>query len=100
MPVLVIAEGVPLNPLTHSTIMERLKRAGRLAEADVTSLHILDTEDLYVAETVVETDHLGLNEVLSQHRHAGLMSRVGLPELARDGRASQASTPRAAHRES
>ncbi len=78
VPVLVIAEGVPINPLVHTTIQERLDAAGRLAGADVEPLQILDTEDLYVAETVVEIDRLGLNELLDRHRHAGLMRRVDL----------------------
>ena len=52
VPVLVIAEGVPVNLLAHTTITERLAGAGRLAGADVGPLHILDTEDLYVAEAV------------------------------------------------
>lgn len=77
-PVLVIAEGVPINPLTHVTISARLTAAGRLAASDVGPLHILDTEDLYVAETVAETDRLGLNELLARHRRAGLMRRVDL----------------------
>jgi hypothetical protein len=76
--VLVIAEGVPVNPMTHVTITQRLAAAGRLAAADIEPLHILDTEDIYVAETMVETDRLGLNEILEQHRHAGLMRRVDL----------------------
>jgi hypothetical protein len=78
VPVLVIAEGVPLNPLTHVTITERLAAAGRLAEADVETLHILDTEDLYVAETIAESDRRGLNKVLDLHRRAGLLRRVDL----------------------
>lgn len=95
VPVLVIAEGVPLNPLTHTTVMKRLADAGRLAGPDVEDLHILDTEDLYVAEGVVETDRLGLNELLDQHRHAGLMRRVDLRSwLAMAGRAKIARPER------
>ncbi len=78
VPVLVIAEGMPLNPLTHITIADRLTAAGRLRGADVEVLHILEMEDLYVAETIVESERLGLNEVLDLHRHAGLMRRVDL----------------------
>ncbi len=88
VPVLVNAEGVPLNPLTHTTITDRVAAAGRLAEADVEPLHILDTEDLYMAEAMVETERLGLNELLRQHRRAGLMRRVDLKDwLALSGRA-------------
>lgn len=88
VPVLVNAEGVPLNPLTHVTITDRVAAAGRLVEADVEPLHILDTEDLYVAEAMVETDRLGLNEILDQHRNSGLMRRVDLRGwLAMEGRA-------------
>ena len=95
VPVLVIAEGVPLNPLTHITVMKRLADAGRLAGVDVENLHILDTEDLYVAEGVVETDRLGLNEMLDQHRHAGLMRRVDFRSwLAMAGRAKIARPER------
>jgi hypothetical protein len=78
VPVLVIAEGVPINPLTHVTITERLAAAGHFAEVDVEPLCILDTEDLYVAETIVESDRRGLNKVLDLHRRAGLMRRVDL----------------------
>jgi hypothetical protein len=91
VPVLVNAEGLPLNPLTHVTITDRVAAAGRLAEADVEPLHILDTEDLYVAEAIVETDRLGLSEILDQHRHAGLMRRVDLRGwLVMEGRAQRA----------
>ncbi len=91
VPVLVNAEGVPLNPLTHVTITERVAAAGRLLEADVGPLHILDTEDLYVAEALIETDRLGLNEILGQHRNSGLMRRVDLRGwLALEGRARRA----------
>jgi hypothetical protein len=95
VPVLVNAEGVPLNPLTHTTITDRVAAAGRLAEADVEPLHILDTEDLYIAEAMVETDRLGLNELLRQHRRAGLMRRVDLKDwLALTGRARLARPER------
>jgi hypothetical protein len=95
VPVLVNAEGVPLNPLTHATITDRVAAAGHLAEADVEPLHILDTEDLYVAEAMVETDRLGLNEILRQHRRAGLMRRVDLKDwLAMAGRARRARPER------
>lgn len=77
-PVLVIAEGVPLNPTTHMTIMARLAADGRLTGAGIGPLHILDTEDLYVAEIVAETDRLGLNEILDQHAHSGRMRRMDL----------------------
>ena len=95
VPVLVNAEGVPLNPLTHTTITHRVAAAGRLAEADVEPLHVLDTEDLYVAEAMVDTDRLGLNELLRQHRRAGLMRRVDLKDwLALAGRARLARPKR------
>jgi hypothetical protein len=91
VPVLVNAEGLPLNPITYNTITERVASAGRLLEADVAPLHIIDTEDLYVAEALVETDRLGLDEVLDQHRHAGLMRRVDLRGwLAMAGRGRRA----------
>jgi hypothetical protein len=87
VPVLVIAEGVPLNPLTHVSIQERLAAAGRLADRDISPLQILDIEDLYAAETMAETDRRGLNEILELHRHAGRMRRVDLRSwLALDGR--------------
>jgi hypothetical protein len=95
VPVLVNAEGVPLNPLTHTTITDRVAAAGRLAEGDVEPLHILDTEDLYVAEAMVETDRLGLNELLRQHRRAGRLRRVDLKDwLALTGRARLARPER------
>jgi hypothetical protein len=87
VPVLINAEGVPINPLTHTTIADRVAAAGRLADADVEPLHVLDTEDLYVAEAIVERHRLGLNELLRQHRRAGLMRRVDLKDwLAMEGR--------------
>ena len=91
VPVLVNAEGIPLNPITHITIADRVAAAGRLAGADVEPLHILDTEDLYVAEALVETDRIGLNKLLRQHRRAGLMRRVDLRAwLAMAGRGRRA----------
>jgi hypothetical protein len=91
VPVLVNTEGIPLNPITHVTITDRVAAAGRLAEADVERLHILDTEDLYAAEAMAETDRLGLNKLLRQHRRAGLMRRVDLKDwLAMAGRGRRA----------
>ena len=46
---------------------------------------------------MVETDRLGLNEVLDQHHHAGLMRRVDLRSwLAKEGRAKVARPQRLA----
>lgn len=48
-----------------------------------------------MAEGVVETDRLGLNEMLDQHRHASLMRRVDFRSwLAMAGRAKIARPER------
>jgi hypothetical protein len=94
VPVLVIAEGVPVNPLTHMAIADRLAAAGRLTAADVGPLHILDTEELYVAEAMAENERLGLNELLARHGKAGLMRRVDLKSwLLMDGWKSARKRP-------
>ncbi len=78
VPVLVVAEGFPVNPITWDLVQGHLATAGLFAAGDTEALHILDMEDLYVAESIVETDRLGLLELLDRHRHAGRMRRVDL----------------------
>lgn len=78
VPVLVVAEGIPVNPLTHPAIMARIEAAGMLQGPGVEGLHVLDTEDVYAAETMAQTDRLGLLEILDLHHRAGRMRRVDL----------------------
>lgn len=82
VPVLVFAETFPRNPLLYEVLQERLGGVGELASADVAPLHVLDFEDLYVAEEMAERLHLGLLDVLDRQAQARLLRRVDLKSWA------------------
>lgn len=78
VPVLIITEGLPVNPLTFEAITQRLAASGRPTGPDIEQLHILNTEDLYAAEAMAEINHVGLRKLLREHAGAHLLRRVDL----------------------
>jgi hypothetical protein len=91
VPVLVIVEGFPLNPLTYDMVHTRLTANHQLEADDIAPLAILETDELYLAETLAEGGRTSLLELLDQHGRAGLMRRVDLKSwLILEGRIRKA----------
>lgn len=72
VPVLVLTEGFPVNPLTTTAIKERLTRAGLFQDPRVVPLHILDQEELDMAEAIGEGDGTSLLQLLEAHERSNL----------------------------
>jgi hypothetical protein len=70
--VVVLAEGFPVNPMTMTAIKERLAAAGRLADARIGQLHVLDQEELDMAEAIVEEGGASLFQLLEEHEQSSL----------------------------
>lgn len=95
VPVLVIVEGFPLNPLTYDMVQTRIAANGQLTGQGVSPLVILETEELYMAESLAEGGRMSLLELIDQHARAGLMRRVDLKSwLILDGRMRKARPDR------
>jgi hypothetical protein len=70
--VLVLAEGFPVNPMTTTAIKERLAAAGLLTDLRVGPLHVLDQEELDMAEAIAEEGGPSLLELLEGHERSTL----------------------------
>jgi hypothetical protein len=68
--VLVLTEGFPVNPLTTTAIKERLKAAGLLADPRIGPLHVLDQEELDMAEASSEDGGPSLLQLLEEHERS------------------------------
>lgn len=80
MPVLVLAEGFPVNPTTLTLVRERVHNAGWLTAPDVAPLELVDMEDMEVVEALAEQEGPSLLEVLrSKQKHD--LRNVGLKEF-------------------
>ena len=80
VPVLVVTEGFPVNPMTTMFIAARLKEASLLQDTRVGQLHILDQEELHLVEAVVEHGGPGLLGVLEEHE-SGNLRGLGLRDF-------------------
>lgn len=69
---LIVTEGFPTNPMSRITIRERLKARGLLTEPRIGPLHILDQEELNMAEAVVEQGGPSLLQLLAEHERSNL----------------------------
>ena len=72
IPLLVVTEGFPVNTLTSRAIDARLKAAGVLAGPGVARLCVLDQQDLYWIERVVEAGQDGLTGLLEGYERGNL----------------------------
>lgn len=79
-PVLVTADGFPVNPFTLELIRERVTRAGLLVGNDVARLELLDLEDLELVLALHEAGGPTLRELLRDRETAGPIGNVGLKE--------------------
>lgn len=79
-PVLVLAEGFPVNPTTLTLIRERVGSAGWLIEPDVAPLELVDVEDMEVVEALAEQGGPTLLELLRLKESHNLRN-VGLKDF-------------------
>jgi hypothetical protein len=69
VPVLVMAEGFPVNAATTTSLSAHLQTQGILAAPDVGPLHVLDAQDLAMAESLSATG-VSFLELLSDHEQS------------------------------
>ena len=72
MAVLVLTEGFPVNPMTTTAIRERLVAARLLVDPRIGPLHVIDQEELDMAEAIAEEGGASLLELLEQHERSNL----------------------------
>jgi hypothetical protein len=72
VPLLVSTEGFPMNPAVHQRIHQLLEAEGLLQEPDIGPLHILDQEELNIAESCVAAGLGSLVSLLDEHARSGL----------------------------
>lgn len=70
VPVLVLTEGFPVNPMTTAAIRERLAAAGLFSDARIGALHVLDQEELDMAEAIAEEAGPSLLQLLEAHERS------------------------------
>ena len=70
VPVLVMAEGFPVNPITSLAIEGRLKKSGILQGPKIAPLHVIDRDELSMVEGLAEYRGASFEEVLARHEHA------------------------------
>ena len=72
LPLLIITEGFPVNPMTMTAVSERIKASQLLDDPRIGPLHILDQEELDMAEAMVEQGGSSLLELLEGHERSTL----------------------------
>jgi hypothetical protein len=72
VPVLVLVEGFPVDPMTTTAIRERLRAAGLFAEARIGPMHIVDQEELDMLEAIAEDGGPSLLQLLEDHERSSL----------------------------
>jgi hypothetical protein len=72
IPLLVVTEGFPVNPMTSRAISHRLAAKGLLAAPGVAPLRIIDQQDLYLIEHVVEGGRDSLLGLLQGYERGNL----------------------------
>ena len=94
VPVLVVTEGFPVNPMTIAVINARLERKGLLQNPRIGPLHILDLEELYMVEGLTHGGGPSLLELLEEHERASL-SRMSFKDwLLMEKRVQPPRSPR------
>ncbi|MFJ5865073.1 hypothetical protein ACIQEY_11780 [Streptomyces parvus] len=79
LPLLVLPEGFPVNPVTLTVIRERARSRGLLQAPDTDPLEIADIEELEMIEGMQEDGGPSLLEIL-QSKNAGTLRNTGLRE--------------------
>jgi len=70
VPLLIMAEGFPVNPVTSALLQARLSTAKVLQGPRIGPLHLIDLEELSMVEALAEQGH-SLLELLQQHEQGG-----------------------------
>jgi hypothetical protein len=72
VPLLVITEGFPVNPMTMTAVAERTAAAQVFDDPRIGPLRILDQEELDIAESIAEDGGPSLLELLERHESSTL----------------------------
>lgn len=72
IPLLIVTEGFPVNPLTATEITARLGRLGLFRDPRIAPLRIIDQEELYFLEGVSEREGASLLDLIEGHLASGL----------------------------
>lgn len=81
VPVLVVTEGFPVNPMTTAAIETDLKARGLLQGPRVSPLRILEQEDLHAIEAIIEDGGGGLLSLLEGYEQ-GQLRAMGFRDWA------------------
>lgn len=79
LPLLVASEGFPINPISLELLRERLRTAGVLQKSDISSLEVVDLEELEIVESLQEYGGPSLRDLLTQ-KAASSMANAGMRE--------------------
>lgn len=79
LPLLVASEGFPINPISLELLRERLRTAGVLQKSDISSLEVVDLEELEIIESLQEYGGPSLRDLLTQ-KAASSMANAGMRE--------------------
>ncbi|RAO44007.1 hypothetical protein ONO86_03645 [Micromonospora noduli] len=71
-PLLVLAEGFPVNPISTTLLRERVKQSGLLAGKDVAPLELIDTVELEMIEALQEQGGPSMRDVLEGKQNGNL----------------------------
>lgn len=79
-PVLVVADGFPVNPISLTLLRGRLQAAGVLQQPDTAPLEVLDLEELEMVEHLATSGGPSLRDLLAGHERSGVMANAALRE--------------------
>jgi hypothetical protein len=71
-PVLVVADGFPVNPISLTLLREKLQAAGVLQQHDIAPLEVLDLEELEIVEILAGGAGPSLRDLVAGHEKAGM----------------------------
>jgi len=71
-PVLVVADGFPVNPISLTLLRERMRDAGVLQSHDIAPLEVLDLEELEIVEILVGGSGPSLRDLVAGHERSGM----------------------------
>jgi hypothetical protein len=93
-PLLVVAEGFPVNPISVELLRNRVRQRGWLTGADIAPLEVVDTVELEMLEGLAESGGPGLRDVLAGKAHATLFRNSVRGYLTRECRFNIARSQR------
>ncbi len=72
VPVLVISEGFPVNPVMREMISHKLREAGVLQSPEFRPLHVMDVEEIELLEATIERGNGSILGLLQRHERSTL----------------------------